>query len=670
MTLSRPVLYYGKEDLIPDPLPLRAGPLSLMYENGDLRSIRLGGQEVLRRVYVAIRDRNWGTIAPVFSEVEMRIEEDRFTIRFAVENRAGEIDFAWHGEIRGEADGTITFRMDGAAHATFWKNRIGFCVLHPASLSGQAAVVEHVDGTLAETHFPEEICADQPVQPFANLRAIRHPVIPRVWAEVQMTGDVFEMEDQRLWTDASFKTFCTPLSLPYPAEIQAGTKVAQSITLRLLDTRPEMPFVAANGTAARDLEPVRLSLGDAWTPVPPLGLALASHGKGLSEREAQGLRALHLNHLRVELALADPRYPSHLREGMEQSAVLGIPLELALRVTTGAGQEEISAFRKVLGSLCPRVCGYLISPASEPYSGGNPSGEIARAAWQILKSYDPAIPLAVGTNTDFIFLKRTTPPLEWMDQVCITLNPQAHAFDNQSLVETLEAQPMLIDSARRFAKGRPVVVSPVTLKPCYNPYASGPARAPSPGELPPQVDPRQMSLFGAGWTLGSLRAMVAAGAARMTYYETTGSRGVMETEEGSPPNRVSRSFPSLPGCVFPMYFVFALYGEYSGGEAAVLTSSDGLCVSGLALRKNGKTCILLANHTGQVQHVRLAGVTGVCHARCLDETNAEAAMRAPEDFLREAGEAIRLNSEGIDLEVNPFGISISISGHDGTGRRC
>jgi D-apionolactonase len=657
--LSQPVLYYGKTDLLPDPIPLRAGPLSLLYDNGDLRSIRLDGQEIVRRVYVAIRDRNWGTIAPSFSDVEMKVEEDRFTIHYAVENRAGEIDFAWRGEIHGEADGTITFKMDGAARATFWKNRIGFCVLHPAGLSGKAAVVEYVDGTAEETHFPEDICADQPVRPFAGLRAIRHLVMPGVWAEVQMTGDVFEMEDQRLWTDASYKTFCTPLSLPYPAEIQAGTKVTQAITLRLVDTRWKNNFPAARETATHEPESVRLSLGDAWKPAPPVGLALASHGKALSERKAQGLceqearllRALHLNHLRVELTLADPAYPARLREGMEQSAGLGIPLELALRVTTGAGKEEISAFRKVIDDLRPRVCGWLISPGSEPYSGGNPSGEIARAAWQILKSYDPAIPLAVGTNTDFIFLKRTTLPLEWMDQVCITLNPQAHAFDNQSLVETLEAQPMLIDSARRFAQGLPVVVSPVTLKPRYNPYANGPARTLLPGELPPQVDPRQISLFGAGWTLGSLRAMAAGGAARVTYYETTGWRGVMETEEGSP-----AGFPSIPGCVFPMYFVFALYGEYAGGEAALLTSSDSLRISGLALRKNGKICILLANHTGQAQHIWLAGVKGDCHVRCLDETNAESAMRASEDFLREAGKPIHVNSEGVDLEVNPFGI--------------
>src|SRR4051794_871857 len=56
------VLRWGRTEDQPESLSLRAGPLSLRYEEGGLRYIRLGDREVLRRVYVAVRDRNWGTI--------------------------------------------------------------------------------------------------------------------------------------------------------------------------------------------------------------------------------------------------------------------------------------------------------------------------------------------------------------------------------------------------------------------------------------------------------------------------------------------------------------------------------------------------------------------------------------------------------------------------------
>jgi hypothetical protein len=37
-------------------------------------------------------------------------------------------------------------------------------------------------------------------------------------------GDLFEMEDQRNWTDASFKTYCTPFALPWPKEAHPGLR--------------------------------------------------------------------------------------------------------------------------------------------------------------------------------------------------------------------------------------------------------------------------------------------------------------------------------------------------------------------------------------------------------------------------------------------------------------
>src|SRR5438128_1130651 len=135
------VLYYGKDEPLPVRRALRAGPLSLLYEEGDLRYIRLGDREVLRRVYVAVRDRNWGTVPARLSNVRIESDGDSFRVSYDVANRQGEIDFAWQGTITGDARGTITFTMEGEARSTFSRNRIGFCVLHPIrECAGQACV--------------------------------------------------------------------------------------------------------------------------------------------------------------------------------------------------------------------------------------------------------------------------------------------------------------------------------------------------------------------------------------------------------------------------------------------------------------------------------------------------------------------------------------------------
>ena len=200
--------------------------------------------EIVRRIYAAVRDPNWGTPPNRLANVQMEIAADHFQIQYDVTNVAGEIDFAWRGVIRGAADGTITFSMDGVARSTFLRNRLGFCVLHPAECAGQRVRIEHVDGAVEESAFPRSIAPQRiengqikPVAPFHELAALAHEVEPGVWAELRFHGEIFELEDQRNWTDASYKTYCTPLRLPFPVEVAAGTHVTQSITLKLLGAR-------------------------------------------------------------------------------------------------------------------------------------------------------------------------------------------------------------------------------------------------------------------------------------------------------------------------------------------------------------------------------------------------------------------------------------------------
>ena len=46
----------------------------------------------------------------------------------------------------------------------------------------------------------------------------------------RMEGDTFEMEDQRNWTGASYKTYVRPLALPWPYTLAAGAKIDQAVT--------------------------------------------------------------------------------------------------------------------------------------------------------------------------------------------------------------------------------------------------------------------------------------------------------------------------------------------------------------------------------------------------------------------------------------------------------
>ena len=646
--LPRSVLYYGKDEPLPEGAHLRAGPLSTIFEAGDLRYIRFGDHEILRRVYVAIRDHNWDTILPQLSNVQIEQESDTFRITYDVENKSADINFYWGGTITGGADGTITFSMEGEARSTFRRSRIGFCALHPMSCAGIPCRIEKVDGTVVESAYPIAIAPQhiidgeiKPVAPFNNMRAVSYEVTSGIEAEVRFEGEIFEMEDQRNWTDASYKTYGTPLSEPFPVEVPAGTKISQRITLTL-KTQRESSTVTQD-TTSQQLT-FEVSSGDPQ-PIPCIGLGTASHGDPLSTGELDRLKLLNLSHLRADIDLTESHYESILRQSTVEAWALGVSLELALFLTDAAA-EKLPAFAEVVERVKPPVETYLIFHKTEASTS---------AQWVALaRRYLSDAKIGAGSNAYFTDLNRGRPPVDALDLVCYSINPQVHAFDNSSLIETLEAQAVTVESTRQFTSELPIAVTPVTLLARFNPNATGPEPEPAPGELPTQVDVRQMSLFGAGWTLSSIKYLSESGASSVTYYETTGWRGVMETANGSP---LPKKFPSMPSSVFPLYHVLADVGEFAGGEILPSKSSDTLKIEGLALHKDGKTRVLLANLTPDSQRVSVGNLAATVRVRHLDETNAQAAMTSPEAFRAEANELVQTANGTLELSLLPYAIA-------------
>lgn len=618
---------------------LCAGPLRMRFENGDLRYIKWGEREILRRVYAAVRDRNWETIPAQISNLKCEAQAAAFRISYYATHREREIDFVWRGEITGDAAGTIRFTFDGEARATFLRNRIGFCVLHPAELAGQPCRARYANGSEYATAFPELVAAEQPVRALHDLSGITHEVAPGLWAEVTFSGDLFEMEDQRNWIDASYKTFCTPLRLPFPLEISAGTRIKQSVELRLHGSPSTVSAESAQVNQAD--QGIRLSRTEQRFALPPLGLGLGPHP--LSAREIERLAKLKPAHLRADVKLAEASVEELLARAHLTSQQLQAPLEMALFLSENA-EAELQSLVNWLRRQQPRVARWLIFDTGAKSSGAR-SLQLAR---QCLREF--GAPIGGGTNADFYQLNQFRPPADLMDFVAFSMNPQTHAFDDTSLVETLTAIPEPVRSARRYFNHLPVVISPVTLKPRFNAVATEAGSAPAPDQLPQQVDVRQLSLFGAAWTLGAVKRLAESEATSITCFETTGWRGMMETEAGSP---LPQQFPSLPGTVFPLYHVLADVAEFEGGRMIGVQSGDALKVEAILLERGQQQSLLLANLTPEMQTATMDGINQVSKLRRLHGQNAEAAMCKPETFRRQF-DPIRLSSSKIEL--SPFEI--------------
>ena len=630
-------LFCGYTDPPPPRIALRAGPLSLFFENGDLRYIRLGDQEVLRRIYVAVRDAAWGTVPVSLSDIALRSTPDSFRITFLAEHCDGGIGFNWQGVIEGRPDGTIVFEMKGEALTTFLRNRIGICVLHPVDgCAGKACMIEKTDGSRHRGSFPRSIA---PHQPFKDMCAIEHQPAPGVRLRVEFLGEVFEMEDQRNWTDDSYKTYSTPLELPFPVEIKRGTRVEQSVVVRLSHS-------AALRTKERPGQRLSLEMSRA-SKIPRIGLGIASHGEDLSPKQVSRLAALRLSHLRVDIHLSHPEWEPRLEQAASQAGRLGIGLEVALFLADSA-KVELRQLATRITQLGPRIDSWLIlRTGRQPV----PPAWIAGAR-EILKPAAPEALFGSGTDAYYAEWNRNRPSFEVLELSCYSANPQVHAFDNSTLVENLQGLRHTAVEASRISRGVPLAISPVTLRPRPPADAPLPLRKPVAGALPPGVDPRQASLLGAGWTACSLKYLAVSGVRSITYYETSGMRGVMGREEAQP-----SSFPSQPGSVFPLYHALADFGAYAGGVVIETLSNDPLRFDGVALKRGSRVAVILVSWIPEPQRVLITGIFAATRVRRLNAASAEIALFQPERYRAALESEISASTAGLEVTLEPFEVA-------------
>jgi D-apionolactonase len=627
MTAERLKLLHGSAAPIAEMRSLRAGPVTMLLDGVDLRYLRIGGTELVRRVYVAVRDVDWDTVPGTVTGLEVEQADKSFRVEFDARHARREIDFSWHGTITGDESGRVEVVLDGRAADVLPYNRIGICVHHPwRETKGAGFQARTPDGDIGGK-FPDLIGP----QGFEDgmYRAL-FPAFDRLEVELatggrlllEFEGDLWETEDHRNWTDANFKTYSTPMSLGRPAPLEAGQELRQ----RLVITPVDVPSSAGPESG------VRLTVGEpTGSRVPAIGLGQDRDHHRPDARERELLGVLSPAHVRVELHL-DRDWRDALAAAQETAAAIGSRLEVSLHLL----EEHAAELPAVAAALAggPAVARVLVinadSRMATPAETTRPG--LMDAVRGALGEALPDAAFVGGTQFYFTEINRTHPEHRDWDGLCYSMSPQIHAFTDLDVVENLDAQAETVRGAHALAGDKPVVISPITMRRRVNFHAAGDPPPDAPGELPDSVDVRQSALLGAAWTAGSIKYLAEAGAASLTYYETTGWRGVLERVAGS---ELPEAFRSAAGEAFPLYHPLADATEWEGAEVLACESSDLLAAVGFAVRTgDGATRLLVVNLAPVEQTVAVAPVEGARALRRLNESTAAEAASDPVAFRR------------------------------------
>ena len=487
---------------------LNAGPYSLEYSEASLWNICSGDEEVIRRIYLVFQDINWTSRPFKIINEEWDIRESSFLGRIEVQGTHDAKNFLATIAIIGSELGQISFSFTGKSSTDFMRNRLGLCLLHPIKeLSGRDCTLAKADGTTSESRFPSQISPDQP---FNNLIGMSHKLKNGARANVKFSGEIFETEDHRNWSDASYKTYCTPISLPFPALVEQEKELKQTIDVSL---DGYLDFLQSELR-----KPNVLTVSNEISQLPKIGICLGDGSKALSLEEHEGFDLLGIEHFRLSIKEMEDSHTRILR-ALKLAKKFELALDLALQVDS---VDQMVKIFEDLGEEKNSIRSFTVLSNSEKVT----PKKLVKAASELVGKNTTVVG---GTDLYFTELNRNRDCIDYLDAVSFSLNPQVHSFDDRTIFQNTATQEVIGVNAKLICQGKPVTIAPITLLPRYNPNATAPEKDVSNTSLPKSVDARQKTWVAEAWTALSLKAIAQSRSiSKVSYFETIGWSGLKE----------------------------------------------------------------------------------------------------------------------------------------------
>ncbi len=473
-----------------DPLSIDTNLFSFLFSDGDLRKINIQGKEIIQRIYFAVRDEEWLNIEYVVKNFNSELSGTTAIYSYDLIFKKGKVDFTARLTIKIEHN-QLVIEAFGKASTNFMKNRIGLCIHLPSSLKGTPCNVSHIDHTFTSTELPLLVSPHQPIKEISQIELQSDGFQVRIDFE----GDIFEMEDQRNWTDASYKIYSTPLELPFPIEVKKGDLFHQKISVTVL---PNVYTTTYSGNE----DPK--NTGQQMFPSPRLGTIIPGNLAGDMMNHFLERDTFPFSFLRIDFHLYNDSWEEKVVNSILFARKKNIPV-YALLYFSEQYKSEIEIFK----SFCKHnsLLQFIHSIALLSSEEFVPADNYLRDLIPVLRTFFPNARIGAGTDANFAQLNRNFPSFQEIDFSCYSIQPQEHASDRLSITENIMGQYDTVKTAQSLGKGMPIHITALSL---FRRFNANVEKHTSDNHVANY--PYAGSNFETAWFIGALHELIAAGA--------------------------------------------------------------------------------------------------------------------------------------------------------------
>jgi hypothetical protein len=342
--------------------------------------------------------------------------------------------------------------------------------------------------------------------------------------KVISTGKILEAEDQRNWTDNTYKIYSGSLAEPRPFTIEKDVTWEQQIEFEV--AVPTGSIIDGAKIVARDIP-----------SLPRIGLQFNTESLLPIDDLEKALFILDIDHIRInEESLTAQKIATVNKSGLT--------LETAL-----LSSHQGADLAREVEHLSARV------PAGSRLLIHREGREIVQA--EDLPKNNSLNSYISGSDAYLVDLHRNK--YNFGDSVSYSMVPTVHSADLETTFKTLYTQRESIEFAKKFVAPQ-VSISPITFSTRGNPE-TGHLRDNRINFAQPEMALQIKNLSSAAWTLGSIFALASAGAYSGTWHELFGDYGVIFSEGSA----IKFS---------PTFHALAALGAHHAHEITIATSQD------------------------------------------------------------------------------------------------